>query len=436
MYGGGYSAAAGLMQEALSDDPFVGVPKLLETFTTRWRQLATGAPGMGRVVMPVPERDRQVLREMIMLLVDKTAARSLEVGSLAARERYIRYWRVFCDLLGVGVVMRGPEEAWILSGFAAVLGVVWRPARRGAGERSGLGHSTVSAAISQVRAWHFEEHCIDVKGFEARATRVVRGLKKMTGPRKPLLHLPVEAYRFIVLRLLRQGDPLSRAIAHAISWMFLALFRVSEIAATNQHHGANARHLLHKHVTVLRATSVVAITRGGGAGGNGVVEVRRARKVEWTLPKTKWKDMQMSRHLYVKGCGEKEEEDVTDMDLVNDFANTMAGIHEDNEEWLRGHPEYTRDLPFIHVNGEALTRGQIHAAIDEGLRAGQNQGLPNPDSYTVGTHTCRRGGATHYAECGVGDKMLCWLGRWASVAWLHYVRITPRAVSLVSGLVW
>jgi hypothetical protein len=92
-------------------------------------------------------------------------------------------------------------------------------------------------------------------------------------------------------------------------------------------------------------------------------------------------------------------------------------------------------LPFIHVNGEALTRGTIQPAIVDGLRAGHaSHSLPNPDEYRVGTHTGRRGGATYYSENGAGDKFLCWLGRWASVAWLHYVQVTSRAVCRVSGL--
>ena len=57
-------------------------------------------------------------------------------------------------------------------------------------------------------------------------------------------------------------------------------------------------------------------------------------------------------------------------------------------------------------------------------------------NYKVGTHTCRRGGATLYYKNGISDKSIMWLGRWQSIAWLVYPEVTDKGAQLMSGLVW
>jgi hypothetical protein len=390
-----------------------------------------GNPGVVHDVIPLPEHAAQQLIGLILTLIDRTAALALEPGSLAQRERYVRYYFGFCDLLNQPRVIRGPGQMWQLSGFAALLGIVWTSQRHVPNQELGLNHETVRGAVSQVTAWHFEMHGEDIKRYGNRAKKVVRGLKTMAGPTLPLLHMSYRAFKFIVRRLLNLGSPRSVAIAHAIMWLFLGLFRISEIASTTSHNVRDdtARFLLNVNVTIKRAS-----TTDGRHATRGEARRRRVRSITWTLPKTKWKDEEMNRELYAEGCRPLEEDD-TIVDLDNDFATSMAARQLLNETFLLTHPNQRETLAFIHVNGEPLDRAEIHAAIVEGLAAGHaSHGLENPDLYVVSTHSGRRGGATYYAENGASDKFLCWLGRWASVAWLHYVKVTSGVVCLVSGL--
>ena len=424
------SGPTAAMLAAMDDNPRHNVPTLLTTFVDRWKSLAWGRPGAQRLIQPMPLHDREHFKTHLLDLVEKVAARALEKGSMAERERYVRYWQVYCGLLGESPVIRSIESIWVYHGFAALLGVVWKPRGYTEGDL-GLNHSTVRGACSQINAWHFEMHGIDLKMYGSRCNYVVRGLKKMAGPSLPLLHLSYRAFKFVVRWHLGMNTPKSIAIAHAIMWLFLGLFRVSEIAATNSHNPATntERYLLNSKVTVIRSTAVPStrVTRS---------HTPSVRYISWVLDKTKWKDDKQIRHLFATGCAADEADDIIVTDLTNDFANTMAKRQLLNEEYLRTHEHARHTLPFIHVNGEPLTSADIKTGIVDGIKAGRtSHSLVNPDDYRVGTHTCRRGGATYYSENGAGDKFLCWLGRWASVAWLRYVEITSKAVARVSGLV-
>ena len=425
------SGPTAAMLAAMDGNPRTNVPTRITRLAEQWQRVAFGRPNATRYVAPFEPHDKASLKTLVLDLTDKVAALAYESGSLAERERYVRYWMVWCGLLGEAYVIRSIEQIWLLNGFAAVLGVVWVPRGHVRGDQLGLNHGTVRGAVSQITAWHFEMHGIDLKLYGSRCSKVVRGLKKMAGPTLPLLHLSFDALKFIVGWLQRTGTPESIATAHAIMWLFFALFRVSEIASTDAHNlsGGTARYLLDTNVTITRATHI------DGPTTRGATSSARVRLISWTLPKTKWKDQQMNRHLFASGCQAEEANDVLLTDLTNDFANVMAKQKVLNAQYLQQHPTKAASLPFIHVNGEALTRGTIQRAIVDGLRAGHaSHSLPNPDEYRVGTHTGRRGGATYYSENGAGDKFLCWLGRWASVAWLHYVQVTSRAVCRVSGL--
>ena len=398
------------------ETPRDAVTVMLAAFADQMKEIASGAPGE-RVVQPLQEQQREQVHAVLRELTDRLVDSALEVGSIEQSERYVRYWKTFCKLLDRPVVMRSAEDANLLAEFASIMGMVW-PVQREAGAERGLAPSSVAGAVSAVRVWHLTRHNVNVKLFEGRAARVCKGLKKLQGPQLPMLRLPEKSYRFIVERLRETGDRTSIAHANAISWCFEALFRASEIGDTTGHNRAagTQRYLLHKNVR-----------RVLGADG-------RARQLLWTLPKTKWKDTQQNRHLWREGVGASEAED-KELVSTNDFVLQMDEVYKQNEAFLVRFPERRDDLPFVHVNGEPITRVTLQHAIIEGLTAGMPSGAcVDPKDYRVGTHTCRKGGATFYYENGIGDKTIMWMGRWSSLGWLVYPGITEKGSRRMAGL--
>lgn len=404
--------AATDINQLMGDGPADAVTPEIIALADRLRTIAKGPPG-SRVTLPCTVEDRHrvraALRELTSRLVDAASAE----GTLIARERYVRYWVVFCDLLGLPSVMRSSEDMPQLGEFASILGMAWEVSA----DKRGMAHSTVSYAVSAIRVWHKEVHGIDVSSMEFLTPKICKGLKNLAGPSKPYLRLPPEVYVFMVGRLRATASPESMALADAISWCFEALFRISEVANTYGHNRAanTERYLLHDDVHLSRARN------------------KRARKITWALQNTKQKDEVQIRSLWAEGSSDDESRDL--VANANDFVMRMASVHDANEVFLSAHPERRETLPFIHVNGEALHRDAVHRAIDEGLAAAFAEGIcGNPDDYRVGTHTCRRGGATLYYENGISDKTIMWLGRWVSLAWLAYPSVTDKAAKRLSGL--
>ena len=367
--------------------------------------------------MPLSKTEQDELQQTMGTLSDRLVAGAVEKSTLAQKERSQRYWFTHCDLMGIPRVMRTHAEAAHLAEFGGLLGMAWKTSSKT--EDRGMAAGTVSGILSGIRSWHSEVHHIDLKAMEYRSNKVCKALKKLAGPQLPLMRLKETCYKHIIKPL--RADPLdtrSNAIADAVSWCYEALFRISEIADTISHCKADntQRYLMHADVHS-RCT----------ADG-------RPRKLDWTLRNTKQKEEVQNRSLWASGTQELEADDV--VAATDDFVVRMNNRIAQNETFIATHPHRRDDLPFIHVNGEPVHRKEVEAAIDAGLQSAFAAGLTSdPKNFRVGTHTCRRGGATLYYENGISDKSIMWLGRWASLAWLVYPEVTDKAARSMSGLV-
>jgi hypothetical protein len=413
------STAAETKEERFSrivgEEPSDAVTILLCAYADHLKHEAQGKPGE-RKVLPLNDVQRDKIAHTLKTLADRLVDKAVAPSTLVHKERSLRYWFTHCDLMGWPRVIRTAADASNLAEFAGLMGMVWPVG--GKNERRGLAPETVGGAVSNIRSWHAITHSVDVKALEFRATRVCKGLKNLRGPQLPQLRLSKKCYKYIVTRLRQQGDPESLAIADAISWCYEALFRISEIGDTLGHNTASGtqRYLRHDDVAVIRTSE------------------GRPRKLDWTLRKTKQKEEIQNRSLWAAGTQENPDDDV--LAAAGDFVPWMAARFEKNETFLLAHPDRRQSLAFVNFNGEPVSSDAVKTAIENGVQACFERGwCPDPSTVRVGTHTCRRGGATLYYENGISDKSIMWLGRWVSLAWLSYPEMTDKAARRMTGLV-
>jgi len=401
--------------EATGETPEEALTVLLCAYADRVKSIAQGTPGE-RDVLPLNAEQRDAIKASMKTLADRVVDCAVEKSTLVHDERNLRYWFTHCDLLGIPRVMRTVEDANNLAEIAGLLGMGWSVGGKNA--RRGLAPNTVGGIVSSIRSWHAVKHGVDVKSLEFRATRVCKGLKKLRGPQLPQLRLSKKCYKYIVQQLRQSGNPKSLAIADAITWCYEALFRISEIADTQGHNKASGteRYLMHEDTSSIKAN-------------NG-----RPRKLNWTLRNTKQKELVQNRSLWAEGTKEDPAHD--EVASSGDFVLWMSDRLDRNEEFLLEHPERRETLPFVHFNGEPVKSDDVKRAIESGVAACFAKGwCPDPARVRIGTHTCRRGGATLYYENGISDKSIMWLGRWTSLAWLTYPEMTDKAARRMSGLV-
>jgi len=402
------------------DEPKDAVTFLVAAYADKIKKMVAGATGMNIPLIPLPKPQRTAITAALREMSDRLIDCSVEKATLANDERGNRYWNAHCDLLGIDRVISTKENANAVAEFAALLGLAWPVKADGICKR-GMQAGSVSSILGSIRKSHQLKHNVELKALDHRSGRVIKGLKKIAGPQKPLHRLNSACYKNIVSDLRSTNTQKSLAIADAIAWCFEGLFRVSEICDTNGHNRSEGtqRYLVDADVHSHRTTT------------------GRPRSIQFTLRKTKQKTEIQTRKIWAAGCQPDAGDDIVAASTGNDFVVRMDKRKIENAAFLVKHPSRALDLPFININGQPLHRNDIQDALQRGLQRCFEINLCNdPKLYKVGTHTCRRGGATLYYENGISDKSIMWLGRWQSIAWLVYPEVTDKGAQLMSGLVW
>lgn len=405
--------------EMTDDSPAGAVTPLAKAYADRLKNVCNRAVGDNIAVLPLLEADRAHVTAALATMADRLIDFSVERSTLKQDELAVRYWITHNRFMGTDPVIRDRHGTSRLAEFLALMGLVWPIASKD-GARRGCQAGTCRSYRSSITKWLRLTHGIDIASFDHRSGRALKGLKKIAGPLKPLHRLSAACYKRIVQRLRTANTERTNALADAITWCYEGLFRISEIADTMSHNKASGTHrYLEDHdVSIARAPD------------------GRPRNTEFTLRRTKQKEEIQTRKIFAKGSNVDLDQELVDIDN-NDFVLRMNARKLANQQFIAEHPTRADDLPFIHINGAPIKSGDVKDALLDGLTECFKHGIGNdPLNYRVGTHTCRRGGATLYYENGISDKSIMHLGRWTSLSWLVYPGVTDKATMRMSGFVW
>ena len=405
---------------AMTDDsPQGAVTPLAKAYADRLKNVCNGAAGRTIAVLPLLEADRANVGAALAEMTDRLIDHSVERSTLKQDELSVRYWLVHNRFMDTDPVITDIAGTTRLAQFLSLMGLAWPIASKD-GARRGCQAGTCRSHRSSITKWLRLTHGIDIASFDHRSGRALKGLKKIAGPLKPLHRLSAACYKRIVQRLRVANTERTDALADAITWCYEGLFRISEIADTMGHNKAAGTHrYLEDHdVSIARAPD------------------GRPRNTEFTLRRTKQKEEIQTRKIFAKGSNVDVAKEVVNIDN-NDFVLRMNARKLANQNFILLHPDRANDLPFIHINGKPIKSGDVKDALLDGLNECFTQGIGNdPKNYRVGTHTCRRGGATLYYENGISDKSIMHLGRWSSLSWLVYPEVTDKATMHMSGFLW
>ena len=348
----------------------------------------------------------QVARILINLNQGKELALShaTTLGTQIGKERSVRYYRVFCALLGIPEVPDSFTNSYYLHYFAVFMGLVWK---KYGGKHFGLAGATVEQMISQIVKWLEIRFGVQVRAFDQVLTEVCKGLKRRGGLGLGVMMLPVVTYVFMQKTLRAKGDPFSLLLADAQTMRFLGLRRISETALTTRHDGGigrDSRLLLH-HCCSYNSHHF---------------------SVFWPLTKN---GKNLHRHFQ-----------------KNDDVGGKYGCYEVfvarfqyNENFLATHPAVKRGtLPFFHHNGVALHRSDVESNLHDlcalAFLQEPSKGHLNPSLYRINTHSERKGGSCFYlGYCDKGEAFVRWLGDWSSLSFFVYAKVTAELAAATSA---
>ena len=346
------------------------------------------------LIRPVSADIRKAVLQELGGLAEHAISWGTVDGTVAAKERAVRYWKIFCALLAVPPTPASFRDAYILSYFAAYMGLVWR---RWNGANVDLTGATVAQAVAMVRRWLAVYYNIRILEFDPVTTLVIKGLKRRSGPGLGMLEMPVVSFLFCQREWLRLNTEFSTCLADSQVVRFMVLRRISETCATSSHDGSgpgkDARYVLHVNVWF---------------------------DAKWFWFRWKWtKNGPLTRPL-PKGLGR--------------FYERLVQRYWANEKWLKDHPKFKReDLAFFHVGGKPLHRRQVEKQLKFMLRRAYVEelglGHVNLDRYRANTHSERRGGSVWYLAMIKGcAAFVKWLGNWRSLAFFSYAKVSKAYV--------
>jgi hypothetical protein len=342
----------------------------------------------------IPQLDQElcgIIRSQLFEAREYCLEYAWSSGSQAGRERAVRYWRIFCSLLGLPEVISSHQDSWQLQYFAAFMGLVWKKTDG----TSGLAGTTVEQQISQVRVWLSEEFGIRVLAFDALTSKVVKGLKRRRKTALGMMHTPEVTYRFKQRFWESQNTTMSRLHQDMDSMRFLMLRRISEMAATQGH---NDRYLLDCNVTF-----------------EGSIKV-------WCF----WPITKNSRNL-------SRAIDAT----CSSFFHRMVRRSEENKKFLALNPQFDeKRLPFFHLSGRPIHRREIEKEVKCVMALAFAQepavGHLDPALYRYNTHSDRKGGAIWMLDTIRGSEFYVrYMGDWKSLAFYLYGRVSRKSAALI-----
>ena len=337
-------------------------------------------------------------REEVLQGLHKSREFALEYawseGSRSVRERSVRYWRIFCLMLGLPEVITSYKDAWQLQYFASFMGLIWKK-RNG---DVGLAASTVEQQVSQVRVWLSEEFGVRVLDWDRLTQKVVSGLKKRKGSGLGVMHKPHVTYRFQQVLWKKADTPMSRLFADMSSMRFIMLRRISEMASTTGHNVANktSRNLLQRNC------SLESMVKFWGF---------------WPLTKN-------SVNL-LRGVDAS----------MGDIFHRLMRRYLDNLLYLAQHPEQDPDtLTFFHLHGRPITRQEVEKEEKRtcllAFTSEPGIGHLDPALYRYNTHSDRKGGAVWMLDTVTGIEFYVrYMGDWKSLAFYTYGRCSKAAAA-------
>jgi hypothetical protein len=339
-----------------------------------------------------PLKERVVKRLMVELGENMEHAISFGTvgGTELAKERAVRYWRIFCALLGIPPTPSSFRDAYVLSYFAAYMGLVWRKHK---GKDVNLQGATVAQTVSMVRRWLHRYYNITILDFDPVTSLVVKGLQKKSGKGLGVLELPVVSFVYLQKKWREEGTPLSLLLADSQILRFLMLRRVSETNSTSNHDGSapgkDARYVLHHNV--------------------------------WYDGTFLWFHWPWTKTGPLTRPFPKS--------MLKFFVHLMARLRA-NEQWLKDHPKFKREnLAFFHLEGVPVHRRVVETEMRRLLlRAVVEEpgvGHVNIVKFRICTHSDRRGGSVWYLVVINGkESFVKWLGNWKSLAFFTYAKVS------------
>ena len=324
-------------------------------------------------------------------------------GSQDGRERAVRYYRVFCAILGVSPVIVSHRYTWVLQYFAAFMGCVWiKRGKKAPGDD--MAATTVEQMVSQVRRWLAEVHGVKVLDFDAMTSKVVKGLKKRAGTSHPAMFTPEITYKFMQDYWAAEKNEIASVHADMQAMRYAMMRRISEVCNTNSHNdlepGNHSRYLLHSKTWI------------------------EGDSLFWCWwPTTK-----------------------NSIDLVRSIGSTWHDIFArfkkrwlDNEVYLEDHPNVDRNtLPFFHIDGKPLHRTTVAAEMARLVALAfvtePGVGHLDPSKFRITTHSDRKGGACFYLANIQGiEGFVRFLGDWVSLSFYDYAMQTRASAALAGN---
>jgi hypothetical protein len=436
----GYTPTVGLREFVPNNDrDFTVGPELLEfrlAVQKSVKTLVRGSEHAYSAVVHFPAAMRDKVLENLQEAREHALSFAWSAESQAARERAVRYFRVFCTMLNLPEAPNRPQDMWVLQYFAVFMGLVWK---KGDGV-NGLAGSTVEQQLSQVCRWLDEAHGVKVREMDRMLSKVLKGLKKKNHKSQAMMYMPYVTYVFMQKYWLEQGDAQSLCWRDAQSARFLMFWRVSMTAETVSHNGSkrdkHSRNLMHENVWLLGGDQNQIRTPAWEELVSVLEKAKRMRllaELKASVLGLKVKDV-WTLFPFTK-TSENFARPVTGSDMVARMTTRWLA----NESFLAANPSFDRKaLAFFNVNGVPLHRVGIEKELKTlmllALVREPDKGHLSPLKFYFNTHSERKGGATWAKENGVHESWIRWMGNWVSLAFLKYMFVTHGDMSAAAGL--
>lgn len=267
--------------------------------------------------------------------------------------------------------------------FVAYLGVV-----------KGLKHPTVRGYLSSIRFYHLEAGLPDPTKYP-KVSFIMRGLKRYSQGSTPKRPVTPKLLLHILSRL-NLSIPCHSYVWAALLTGYMFMLRASEYLGESSQTVDKGKALRRKDILFL-------------TDGKPVVNPDRANQVQIFIRSSKTDQYGAGVYRVLDASGE----DICVVDAIRRVYKLGSG--------------YVDSAPlFLGLDGKMVTRGTISNILK---RAAADLGEPEA---AVSSHSLRGGGATALYNAGHPVERIMYLGRWASDAWMIYVKMTRECLADVS----
>ena len=314
---------------------------------------------------------------MVRFYFNKGLAPSSQRTYKSAQERYLK----FCFEHNYTPI---PITQTLLCSYVAYLG------------HSGLKHTTIKVYLSAVRQLQISQGLKDPFAGEAmpQLDQVMRGIKRVEAEKGVTKRERLPISPNILTQLKQAWSPSGHTHNTKMNWAastlcFFAFLRAGEMTIPDGQQFDESAHLSVKDIAV--------------------DDVENPSMMQVRVKQSKTDPFRRGVNLYVGRTGA----DLCPVSAMLDYLN------------VRG---MSAGPLFKFEDGRPLTRQRFVDEVRKGLKlAGINQ-----DKYSG--HSFRSGAATTAAARGVEDSIIKTLGRWESLAYLRYVKISRSELAGISSV--